>query len=178
MQSAYKQGESFPKFEPVHCSISGSNCCFMTCIQVSLEADKVAWYYHLLKNFPQFVVSHTVKGFSIVNEAEVDVFFWNPLLMLRSNRYWQFDHSSSAFCKSSLYIWKFLVHIPLKPSLENLSITLLVCEMSAIMRQFEHSLALPFFGTGMKTDLFQFCGFYCVFQNCLHIECSTNSIIF
>ena len=48
-----------------HCSISSSNCCFLTCIQVSQEADKVVWYSHLFKNFPQFIVIHTVKGFSI-----------------------------------------------------------------------------------------------------------------
>ena len=51
-----------------------SNCCFLTCIQISQEASKVIWYFHLFKNFSQFVVIYTVKGFSIVNEAEVDVF--------------------------------------------------------------------------------------------------------
>ena len=65
---------SFPNFQPVHCSMSGSNCCFLTCIQVSQEAGKMVWYSHLSKNFPQFVVIHTVKGFHVVNEAEVDVF--------------------------------------------------------------------------------------------------------
>ena len=65
----------FLNFEPVHCSISGSNCCFLTCMQVSQEAGKVVWYSpDLLKNFPQFVVIHTVKGFGIVNKAEIDVF--------------------------------------------------------------------------------------------------------
>ena len=68
----------FPSFEPVCCSVSSSNCCFLSCMQVSQEADKVVWYSHLLKNFLQFVVILTVKGFSIVNEAEVD-FFWNFL---------------------------------------------------------------------------------------------------
>ena len=52
---------SFPNFEPVCCSMSGSNCCFLTCIQVSQEASKVLWYSHVFKNFPQFVVIHTVK---------------------------------------------------------------------------------------------------------------------
>ena len=52
---------SIPNFEPVHCSMSGSNCCFLTCVQVSQEAGKVVWYSHLFKNFPQFVVIHTVK---------------------------------------------------------------------------------------------------------------------
>ena len=65
---------SFPNLEPVCFSMSGSNCCFLTCIQISEEADKVVWYSHLLKNFPQFVVIHTVKGFGIVNKGEVDVF--------------------------------------------------------------------------------------------------------
>ena len=65
---------SFPNREPVLCSMSSSNCCFLTCIQVSQETGKVVWYSHLLKNFPQFVVIHTVKGFSTVDEAEADVF--------------------------------------------------------------------------------------------------------
>ena len=64
---------SFPNFEPAHCFMSSSNCCFLTRIQVSPETGKVVWYTHLFKDFPQFVVIHTVKGFRIVNEAEVDV---------------------------------------------------------------------------------------------------------
>ena len=85
MYSAYKlnkQGDSIqpwctyslPNFEPVHCFMSHSNCCFLTCTQVSQEAGKMVWYSHLFKNFPQFVVIHTVKDFSVVSEAEVDVF--------------------------------------------------------------------------------------------------------
>ena len=54
--------------------MSGSNCCFLTCIQISQEAGQVVWYSHLLKNFSQFVVIHTVKGFGTVSKAEVDVF--------------------------------------------------------------------------------------------------------
>ena len=54
--------------------MSTSNCCFLTCIQISQEAGQVVWYSHLLKNFPQFVVIHTVKGFGVVNKAEVDDF--------------------------------------------------------------------------------------------------------
>jgi len=68
---------SFPNFELAYCSMSNSNCCFLTCIQVSQEADKVVWYSHLLKNF-QFVLICTIKGFSVVNEAEVDVFLEFP----------------------------------------------------------------------------------------------------
>ena len=64
---------SFPDLEPVCCSMSSSNCCFLTCIQISLEAGEVV-LSHLFQNFPQFVVIHTVKGFGVVNKAEVDVF--------------------------------------------------------------------------------------------------------
>ena len=52
-----------------------SNCCFLTCIQISQEAGQVVWYSHLFKDFPQFVVIHTVKGFGVVNKAEEDFFF-------------------------------------------------------------------------------------------------------
>ena len=72
------------------CSMSASNCCFLSCIQVSQETGKVIWYSHPLKNFPQFVVIHMVKCFGVVNKAEV-VFSGTPLLFLWSNRYWQFD---------------------------------------------------------------------------------------
>ena len=65
---------SFSYLEPVCCSMSSSNCCFLTCIQISQKAGQVVWYSNLCKNFPQFVVIHTVKGFSVVNKAEVDVF--------------------------------------------------------------------------------------------------------
>ena len=54
--------------------MSSSNCCFLTCIQISHEADQVVWYSHFFQNFPQFIVMHTVKGFGIVNKAEIDVF--------------------------------------------------------------------------------------------------------
>ena len=85
--------------------MSGSNCCFLTCIQISQEAGQVVWYSHLLKNFLQFVVIHIVKGFGIVNKAKIDVFL-EPS--------WFFDDpadvgnlifDSSAFSKSSLNIW-------------------------------------------------------------------------
>ena len=68
--------------EQVCCSMSGSNCCFLTCIQISEEAGQVVWYSHLFQNFPQFVVVHIVKDFSRVSEAAVDVIFEIPLLFL------------------------------------------------------------------------------------------------
>ena len=78
---------SFPNFEPSHCSMSGSNCCFLTCIQVAQEVGKVIWYSDLFQNFPQFFVNHTVRDFSIVSEAEVDAFlecscfFYDPVVV-------------------------------------------------------------------------------------------------
>ena len=62
---------SFPNLELLCCSMSSSNCCFLTCIQISQEAGQVVWYSHLFKNFPQFVVIHIVKGFGLVNEADI-----------------------------------------------------------------------------------------------------------
>ena len=111
--------------------MSGSNSCFLTCLEVSQEASKVAWYSHLLKNFPQFVVIHTVKGFGIVNEAEVDVFLEFSCFFYDPAHVGNLISGSSAFSKSSLNIWKFTVHILLKPGLENFKITLLACEMDA-----------------------------------------------
>ena len=65
---------SFPNLEQVHCPMSGSNCCLLTCIQISQKAGEVVWYSHLFKNVPQFVMIHTIKRFSIVNKTELDVF--------------------------------------------------------------------------------------------------------
>ena len=64
----------FPDLEPVYWSMSGSNCCLLTCMQISQEAGQVVCYSHLFQNFPQFIVIHTVKGFGIVNKAEIDAF--------------------------------------------------------------------------------------------------------
>ena len=134
--------------------MSASNCCFLSCIQVSQETGKVVCYSHLFKNFPQLVLIHTVKGFSIVNEAEADVFlelscFFNDPMDVSN-----LTSGSSAFSKSSLYIWKFSVHIPLKSSLKDFEHYLVSTGMNAAIWQFEHSLALPFFGIGMKADFF------------------------
>ena len=79
----------------------------------------MVWYSHLLKNFPQFVVIHTVKDFSIVNEAEVDVFLELSWFFDDPVDFGNFTSGSSAFSKSSLNIWKFTVHVLLKPGLKN-----------------------------------------------------------
>ena len=96
-----------------------SNCCFLTCIQISQEAGQVAQYSHLFKTFPQFVVVHTVKGFGIVNKAEVDVCLELSCIFYDQTDVGNLISGSSAFSKSSLNIWKFMVHILLKPGLEN-----------------------------------------------------------
>ena len=84
--------------------MSSSNCCFLTCIQISQEAGQVIWYSHLLKNFPQFVVIHTVKGFGIVNKAEVDVFLELSCFFDDPADVGNFISGSSAFSKTSLNI--------------------------------------------------------------------------
>ena len=98
--------------------MSSSNCCFLTCLQISQEAGKVIWYSHFFKNFPQFVVIHTVKGFGVVNYAEIDV-FWNSCFFDDPGDIGYLISGSSAFSKTSLNIWKFMVHVLLKPGLEN-----------------------------------------------------------
>ena len=98
---------------------STSYCCFLTRIQVSQEKGKVAWYSHFLKNFLQFFVIHTVKGFGIVNTAEVDVFLVLSCFFYDPADVGNLISGSSAFSKSSLNIWKLSVHILLKPCLEN-----------------------------------------------------------
>ena len=109
---------SFSYLEPVCCSMCSSTCCFLTCIQVSQEAGQVVWYSHLFQHFPQFIVIHTVRGFGIVNKAEIDVFlelscFFDDLVDVGN-----LISGSSAFSKSSLNIWKFMVHVLLKPGVE------------------------------------------------------------
>ena len=124
---------SFSYLEPVCCSMSSSNCCFLTCIQVSQEAGQVIWYSHLFQNFPQFIVIHTVKGFGIVNKAEIDVFLEHSCFFNDPTDVGNLISGSSAFSETSLNMWKFRFYMLLKPGLENLSITLLACEMSAVV---------------------------------------------
>ena len=99
--------------------MSGSNCCFLPCIQISQKAGQVIWYSRLFKNFPQFAVIHTVKGFGVVNKAEVDVFLKLYCFFYDPTDVGNLISGSSAFSKSSWNIWKCTVHILLKPSLEN-----------------------------------------------------------
>ena len=110
---------SFPNLEPVCCSKSSSNCRFLNCIQISQEAGQVVWYSHLLKNFPQFVVIHTVKGFGIFNKAEIDVFLELSCFFDDPTDVAYLNSGSFTLSKSHLNIWKFMVHILLKPDLKN-----------------------------------------------------------
>ena len=110
---------SFSYLEPVCCSMSSSNCCFLTCIEVSQEAGQVVWYSHLLKNFPEFIVIHTIKGFGIVNKAEIDVFLELSYFFHDPVDVGNLISGSSAFSKTNLSIREFTVHILLKPGLEN-----------------------------------------------------------
>ena len=150
----YRLTYSFPNKEPVCCSMSSSNCCFLICTQISQEAGQVVWYFHLFQNFPQFVVIYIVKGFGIISKKEVDVSLelscflmiqgmlaiWSLVPLTFLNTAWTSGSSWFTYCWS--LAWRIL------------SITLLVCEMSAIVWEFEHSLELPFFWIGMKTELF------------------------
>ena len=135
-----------------------SQCCFLTCKQISQEAGKVVWYSHLFQNFPQFIVIHTVKGFGIVHTEEIDVFLERSCF---SNDPADVNNLSVVsltflfyyfvvvvvvgyigfivwfFFKTSLNIWKFTVHKLLKPGLENFEhyfMLTLVCEMSIVLR--------------------------------------------
>ena len=110
---------SFSYVEPVHCSMSGSNCCFLTCIQISQDAGQVVWDSHLLKNFPQFAVIHMVKGFGIVNKEEVDVFLELSCFFNDAVDVGNLISGSSTFSNSSSDIWMFIVPVLLKPGLEN-----------------------------------------------------------
>ena len=134
---------NLPNLEPVRCSMSCSNCCFLTCIQVSQEAGKVFWYSQFFQNFPQYAVIDTVKGFSVANEAEVVVFleFFCVSMIQQMLAMWflaplPFLNPAYTSERSQFtYYWSLAWRI--------LSITLLVCEMSTAVQWFEHSLRFP-----------------------------------
>ena len=90
--------------------MSSSNCCFLIYIQISQEAGQVVWYSHLSQNFPQFIVIHTIKGFGIVNKAEIDVFLELSHFFDDPMDVDNLISGSSALSKFSLNIWKFTVH--------------------------------------------------------------------
>ena len=113
--------------------MSSFNCCFLSCIQISQETDQVVWYSHVFQNFPQFIVIYTVKGFGVVNKAEVDFFLELSHFFDDSPDVGNLISGSSALSKSILNIWKFTVHVLLKPDLENFEHYFTMSEMSTIM---------------------------------------------
>ena len=150
----------------------------LTRIRVSQWAGKVVWYSHLLNNFPQFVVINTVKGFHVVNEAEVDIFLEFPCLVYDSVDVGNLIPGSFVFSKSSLYIWKFLVHILLKPRLKNFK-----HDLASMWNECSCVVVWTFFGIAFlwdwnETDLFQSSGHCWVFQICSHWMEHFHSIIF
>ena len=138
---------SVPNLEPVCCSMSSSNCCFLTCIQISQEASNVVWYSHLLKNFPQFVVIYTVKGFGTVNKAEIDVFLKLSCFFNDPTDVGHLVSGSSAFSKSSSNIRKFSVHALWKPCLENFE-----HYFTSVWDECNCVVVLPFFGIAFLWD--------------------------
>ena len=146
--------------------MSSSNGCFLTCIQISQEAGQVVWYFHLL-NFPQCVVIHTVKGFGIVNKAEVDVFLELSCFFDDPVDVGNLISGSSAFSKSSLNFWKFMVHILLKPVLENFE-----HYFTSVWDKYNCAVVWAFFGIAFLWDWnengpFPFLGPFLSFPNLL-----------
>ena len=139
----------------------------MTCTQASQEAGKLTWYLSLFKNFPQFVVIHKVKGFGIVNNAEIDVFLKPSCFLYDSTDVGNLISGSSAFSKSRLNMWKLMVHVLLKSGLENFE-----HYFARVWVECNCAVVWAFFGIGTKTDLFQSCGHCWLFHICWHIECS------
>ena len=128
---------------------SSSNCCFLSCIHVSQEADKTEWYFHLFRKFPQFVVIHIIKGFSIVNEAEVvflelSCFFYDPTDV------GNLTSGSSAFSKSRkciLYICKFSIYVLLKPSWKDIE-----HDLASMWNEDNCEVVWTFFGIAILWD--------------------------
>ena len=138
---------SFTYLETVCCSMSSSNCCFLTCIQISQETGQVVWYSHIFKNFSQFVVIHTVKGFGIINKAEIDIFLELSCIFDNPMDVGNLISGSSAFSKSSLNVWKFTVHVLLKLGLENFE------HLASMWDECDCTVVWTFFGIAFLWDL-------------------------
>ena len=166
---------SFPNFEPVCCSASSSHCCWLIHLQVSLETGQALQYPHILKNFPQFAVIHTVKGFTIVNESGKKFFFFfycNCLTFSMIPWILTIWSGSSAFSKSCLYFWKLSDCVPLNPNLKEVGHYL-----AHMWNEHNAAVVWTFFVIVLlwdwnESDLFLFCDHCWVFQSCWHIACS------
>ena len=157
MYSAYKLNDQGDNIQPCLTCFPILNQSAVQCkvlivaswphIQVSQETSKVLWYSHLFKNFPQFVVIHTVKGFSIVSEAEVVVFLEFSCFLRDPTKVGNLFSGSSAFSKSNLYVWKFLVYVMLKPSLKDFEHSL-----TSMRNEWNCMVVWTFFGTALLWD--------------------------
>ena len=143
----YSLDVSFPYLEPVCCSMSRSNCYFLSCIQISQESGQAVWYSHFLKNFPELVVVLTAKGFGIVNKAEIDVFLELSCSFDYPVDVGNLTSVSSVFSKTSLTIWKITVHILWKPGLENLE-----HYFTSVWDELNCVVVWPFFGIAFPGD--------------------------
>ena len=114
----------------------------LDCIQVSQKTGKMVWYFHLSKSFSQFVMIHTDKGFSTVDKTEIGVFLKFPCFLYNSANVGNLISSSSSFSKPSLDIWKFLIHVVLKPSMQDLKHNL-----TSMGNKCNYPMASTFFGT-------------------------------
>ena len=159
------------KFELVHCALSSCNCCFLTCIQISWEYGKMVWEYPISWRIFHSLLWSTVKGFSLFNKGEIDVFLEFSCFFYDPMDVGNLISGSSAFSKPSLNIWKFSVHVVLKPGLLNFEHYFAsiwdVCSCVVVWTFF----GIAFLWVGMKTDLFQSCGHWWVFQISSHIAC-------
>ena len=152
--------------------MTSSNYCFLTCMQVSQEAGKVFWYSYLLKNFRNMLWFTQSKALAQSTKQKKDIF------LEFSCSFYDLDvgiliSGFSAFSKSSLYIWKFLVHVLLKPSLEDFEHYL-----ASMWNEYNFVVVWAFFGIALLWDWnenwpFQYCGHCWIFQICGHTECST-----
>ena len=166
---------SFPDLEPVCCSMSSSNCCFLTCKQISQEGSQVIWYSHPFEDFLQFVVIHTVKGFGIVNKTKRGLFLEIPCSFHDPEDVGNLNVRSFAFFKSVLNIWKFMVHVMLQCSMQDFEYNLATmgdeCNWPVVWTFFSTTLLgnwdedWPF---PVATAISKF-----PVQICWHIECST-----
>ena len=150
-----------------------SNCWFLTCISVSQDAGQVAWYSHLFQNFPYFIVVHRVKSFCIVSKTEVDVFLEFSCCFNNPSDVGNMISGSSAFYKTILVIWKFMVHVLLKPGLENFE-----HYFTSMWDECNRAVVWAFFGIAFLWDWNENWPFPVLwpllsFQICWHIECST-----
>ena len=134
--------------------MSSSNWCFLTYIQVSQEAGQVVWYSHLFQNFPQFIVIHTVKGFGLVNKAEINVFLELSCFFHDPADVGSLISGSSAFSKTSLNIREFTVHVLLKPSLDNFE-----HYFTSVWDEWNYAVVWTFFGISFLWNWNENCPF-------------------